>query len=154
MLRGKFSANLPVDSTRQRFEGFRYQWNAQMVRSEGELFVFRVTMLGSLWQSSPGEQPGLEVEVQLQRSPSVPGAPREVGVLIRPVSCEGEQGAKFLEEMGNLLFESLQAHLHAVPQRRAEERLPWHYALQVRPVLQSDELGEPIDCQGKDISLN
>lgn len=153
-LHGAFNANLPEEAVEPRLEAFRQQWNARLLRRTATRCVFHVTMLGNLWQQTGEQEPGLEVDVELQRSVSVPHAPVEVSVHLRPVGCGQEQGVKFLQDIGNVLYESLQAHLHSVPQRRAEERLPWHYALQVHTLRGEGELSEPLECQGKDISLN
>lgn len=153
-LQGRFTTHLSAGDARARVEHFQAQWNAEMLGDEDTSFLFHIALLGNLWQESHGRQPRLEVQVRLRDALSASGAPTEVGVHIRPVECSPEQEARFLHDMGNLLFESLQAHLQAVPQRRAEERLPWHYALQLRIAHADGRPDELIECQGKDISLN
>ena len=135
-----------------KLAGFREQWQAEVVNANADNFTFRVRLQSSFWKRCLGTQPGLEVQVQA--APAQPNATlTDVLVRIVPSSCGREEGAHALEKHGPPLVDSVRSHLQAGPERRAQPRLPFACALQVRPVLANNRLGEPILCQGRDISL-
>src|SRR5262249_55474158 len=53
-----------------------------------------------------------------------------------------------------LLMESVRGHLQENSRGRDQERVPWYHPLRLWPVLEDGSLGPPVDCQGKDLSLN
>src|SRR5262249_43432207 len=65
-----------------------------------------------------------------------------------------QQSEELLRVVGPLLVESVRTHLHVHPYGRQEERLVWHHTLELRSILPDGRLSEPVECQGKDISLN
>src|SRR5205085_3192097 len=72
----------------------------------------------------------------------------------RAHGCGKEQADRLLRETGRLLLESARTSLQADPLRRSQERLAWPHPLVVRPITGGGELGAPVSCQGKDLSLS
>ena len=137
-----------------RLEAFRQEWNGQLRRQEANRYVFSMCSPVSFWQRCMGRQPGLEVQVLLATARNPAAGATEVTVQIKPHGCGKEQGAALLEEFGALLVESARTHLQANSLRRTQERLAWHYPLEVCSVAADGTMGEAIECQGKDISLS
>jgi hypothetical protein len=149
----RFTARVPRAGIRQKLDLLRQQWNGQALREENGLYVFQVVRSLSFWQRCIGRQAGLEIWAEAVPSVGPSAATTEVVVEIRPFGCRKEQGAELLDAIGPLLLESAATCLHATAERRVQKRLPWPYPLRIRFVLPNHELGEPITCRGKDISL-
>jgi len=64
------------------------------------------------------------------------------------------QSTELLKVVGPLLVESVRAFLQVQPRGRSEERLVWHHSLELCPIQPDGTSGPPVECQGKDISLN
>ena len=73
---------------------------------------------------------------------------------MRPIGCEPEQAVAALERHGPLVLRSLRAALQVEPERRAQYRIPFTHAVGVFPVLDGQQLGDGLVCQGKDISAS
>jgi serine/threonine protein kinase len=151
-LRQRYRSPLPRKDVRSRLELFRKQWNGQLVRADGDGCVFQVVRSLSFWQRCIGRQAGLEVHVGLL-PPADPPGPTEVILHLKPFGCTGGQGAPLLKGIGPLLLDSAAGCLQATAERRIQERLPWPHPLRVRFLTPDGDLGEPVECRGKDISL-
>jgi serine/threonine protein kinase len=134
-----------------KLESFCTQWQTRLEPCGEGRFTFRLATLTGFWQRWLGRQPGLRVTVQLTPSPSAPGL-TEIHVQMAPSGCRPAEGAQLLRDFGPVVLESLRAALLVGPERRAEERLPWHAPVQVLPVFHAGQVGEAIACQAKDIS--
>jgi serine/threonine protein kinase len=158
VLQTRFGTSLAADIIRERLEGFRAQWKGRVTSAEENQLVFRMQTPTSFWQRWIGRQPALEISVSLaapQQPTLIIGQPcTEVHVDIRPGDCGCDQSAELLKVIGPLLVESVRTHLQVNPRGRLEERLTWQHSLQVVPLLPDGTHGTPIECQGKDISLN
>jgi serine/threonine protein kinase len=153
-LETKFNASLPADTIRARLEGFRQKWHGEVVRADDQQLIFRMRTPRSFWQRWIGRRPGLEVQIRLTCPPEGSPAPADVAVKILPHDCGRKQSAGILQLIGPLLLESVRGYLQVTPRRRTQERLVWHHPLRARCIYPDGNLGEAIDCQGKDISLN
>ncbi len=158
LMRARFGTNLTVDLIRQRIETFRQQWNATLRRSDAHEFAFQMPMPRSLWQRWTGKQPGLDIQIGMgAANPSGHSGIQvrtEVRMDLIPRDCSRDQTHELLKVVGPLLVESLRTHLQVGQNGRCQERLPWHYPLKLCSILDNQQLGPPIECQGKDISLN
>jgi serine/threonine protein kinase len=147
-LRRRYKSRLPLEVIRPRLDAFRLNWQGQAVRDEMKRLVFRFHLPRSFWLS---RQTGLEVDVNLAQADA--GTPTEVTVQIQAFGCSPTSGAELVRDMGALLLESVRTYLQVNPEQRIQERLIWPHPLLVRALYDDDRLGEPIQGQGKDISL-
>jgi serine/threonine protein kinase len=152
LLQTKLSSTLPAGVIRHRLDGFRLQWNGQVIRAEDSDFVFQMKTPRSVWQRWLGRTPGVEVHIHLTTAER--RAATEVAVQIKPQSSGGQQSVEMLQVVGPVLLESLRTYFQVDPKRRAHERFVWQHPLRAWSVFPDGSVGEPIDCQGKDISLN
>jgi serine/threonine protein kinase len=158
VLQTRFGTNLTADVIRQRMDGFRRQWQGEVVMAQPRQLVFHMQTPRSLWQRWTGKQPGLEVRLHI----GTPEMQAPAGVLTRtevrmdlcPHGCTREQSSELLKAVGPLLVESVRTHLRLNPAGRIQERVVWHHPLQLCSLLPDGTPGPPIECQGKDISLN
>jgi hypothetical protein len=144
---------LPLELAAYKLEGFCQQWQTRLEQSKSSRFMFRVASPVGFWQRCLGRQPGLSVKVEFGLSRTNPLL-TNITVQVTPAGCRRPEGEQVLRDLGPVVIESLRTHLHVDPERRAEKRFPWHSEVQVLPVFAAQQFGEPIACQGKDISLN
>jgi serine/threonine protein kinase len=158
VLQTRFGTSLTANVIRQRLDGFRQQWQGEVLLDESRKLVFHMQTPRNLWQRWTGKQPGLEVRLYIgapeMQAPAGVMTRTEVRMDLCPSSCTREQGSDLLKAMGPLLVESVRTHLRQNPCGRTQERVVWHHPLQLCPLLPDGTEGAPIECQGKDISLN
>jgi len=135
-----------------KLDGFRQQWQANMLHQKDGLLIFSVHTSPSFWQALVGRPMGLEIQVRLA-APA--GARRsEVNVVIRPFGCGRQRAIQLLEHLGPHVLESLRTYLLAHAEQRSNERLSCSQPLRVCPVFGGIELADPIDCVAKDVSVD
>jgi hypothetical protein len=154
ILETRFGVNLSATTVRHRLDGVRRQWNGREVRWNEETLVFLMKPPRSYWQRWAAKQVALEVHIHLQEAPPLVPAPTEVSVAIMPADNELQPGEPVAKALGQMLLESIRAALQVNAKGRGHERLPWPHPLKLWPVHAGGRLGEPVDCQGKDLSLN
>jgi hypothetical protein len=154
ILQTRFGTVLSADQIRLRLDGFCEQWKGIALHQDAGEFVYRLRTPQSLWQRWTGRHPGLEVRIHLTTPPPSARVSTEVGVEIRPEGGSRDQSGERLKVIGPLLVDSVRGFLQVNARGRTEERLAWHHPLRVCPVDAEGGVGDPIDCQGKDISLN
>jgi serine/threonine protein kinase len=149
-LQHHFAARLPATGARASFEGFRRQWNAQVLREGENSLVLQVPLPGSFWRRWLSARAALGVDLRWTRKAGRTGADLEVRIGAAE-RCKVDDD--LLRQVAPLLLESLRAQLEAHPERRGRKRLAWTQP--VRAWFQVDGGGwsEPIDGQGRDISL-
>jgi hypothetical protein len=151
-LKHQCAVNLFPGAALLKLEGFLQEWHGETVLRDRESFVLSVRTSVTFWERLIGRQVGLEIHLHL-KSPARPGQKlSEVGVLIRPFGCGRARAVQLLQETGPVLLESLRAHLQALPEQRAQERLLWNEPLRVHPVVAGLRAADGIDCLAKDIS--
>lgn len=148
------SCSLPRGVLELRLDGFRRQWEGQLLSRENDNFTFVVKTPRSFWQRWLGRRPGLEVRLGIARVSPDDSEPGEISVRIEPRELGRSEGAEALQVIGLLLLESLRNSLQVTPRRRGQERLSWPYEFDVRPIFADGRYGEPIRCQGNDISMS
>ena len=154
----RFGTSLSAATITQRLEGFRRQWSAEVVTAGPLSAVYEMQTPSNFWQRWTGKRPGLEIRLQI----TLPDMTAPEGVQLRtelrmdlhPRDCSKEQGSDLLQDVGALLVESVRAHLQTNPRGRAQERLVWHHPLRLCSMQPDGTQGPPIECQGKDLSLN
>ncbi len=150
-LEHSFFARVPPGIGRLRLGGFRQEWRANRLESDGRCSALLVSLAGGGWQRLLGARPGLKVVVDMP--PPAPGTElTEVTVRMEPVRCGGD-AARVLEENGPPLLKSLRQHLQALPDRRNQPRLRFEAEVRVAPVLTGGRRGDDIVATSKDVSL-
>jgi serine/threonine protein kinase len=152
-LRHRFRAGLPIGAAREKLDAFRRQWEGQLQRDADDGFAFEIPQPTNFWRQWIGRPPALTVEVQLSRPHALSATPIEVTVEVRALHCNKKRAAQILEEVGAPLLEGLRTHLLVNSEKRTQDRLVWPYPVEVRCVLADGQVGPPIECRGKDISL-
>jgi serine/threonine protein kinase len=150
-LQQRYTSKLVLDLLRLKLDVFRRQWQGRLLRDDEKLYVFQVRQAGGFWQRVVGRQAGLTVRVLLARSVEL--ASTQVTLQLTPFGCTREQGVQLLQTLGPLLLQSAAACFEVTAERRNQERIVWHRPLQVRFVLPNRQLGDLVDCKGKDLSL-
>jgi hypothetical protein len=146
----RFAARLPATGARASFEAFRRQWNAQVLREADNSLAFHVRLPGSFWQRWLGGTAALAVDLRWSRPEGAAGA--ELAVRIAAAErCKVDDD--LLRQVAPLLLDGLRAQLEAHPERRGRKRLAWRHSVRASFQVDGDRWSEPIDGEGKDISL-
>jgi serine/threonine protein kinase len=154
VLQSRFCTKLEAGTIRSRLDGFREHWKGTLLRVNERDFAFLMKTPPSLWQRWTGRQPALEVHVRLGGPAAGAQGLTEVRVSIHPRGYGPEQSAELLKVVGPLLVESVRSYLQVNATGRREERLTWNYPFQVCSIGPDGAVGQPVECQGKDVSLN
>lgn len=149
----KCAAALHADVAKLKMEGFRQEWKAKALGGDGQChFALLVNAPTSFWQRCLGREPGLQIEVRLQRGTFGVGL-SEIFIQLQPAHCDKDTAIQLLEESGPVLLASLRTYLQPIPERRAEPRIVYEHQLELRPVLSNKTLGEPLVALSKDVSM-
>jgi serine/threonine protein kinase len=154
ILETRFGVNLSATTVRHRLDGVRRQWNGRELRRDDENLIFLMKPPRSYWQRWATNPVTLEVHIHLQEAPPLVPAPTEVSVAVLPTDETEATDEPMAKALGQILLESIRAALQVDANGRGQERLPWPHPLKLWPVHAGGRHGEPIDCQGKDLSLN
>jgi serine/threonine protein kinase len=152
-LQQRYTSKLVLDMARLKLEVFRQQWQGQVLREDDKLYVFQVRHVAGFWQRWVGRQAGLTVRVLLARSGDLAATTTQVTLQITPFGCNREQGVQLLKTLGPVLLQSAAACFEVTAERRGRERIIWPRPLQVQLVLPNRQLGDRVQCKGKDLSL-
>jgi serine/threonine protein kinase len=130
-----------------KLEGFRRHWLGKVIESSDNEVTYHITPPVKGMQRLLGRVPGLKLHVIHS---SQAGATEAVAVAatLQPLP----RGEHLLEELGPRIFDSIRQFLHAVPDRRREERFRLGKSLRILPVFDNHEVGEGIVAQALDIS--
>ncbi len=153
VLEGRFHASLPPQGAEAKFEGFRRQWNAQLMQSSEQALTYHLGVPTRFWQRWFGQPPMLVVEIRWTRPRPPTRLFPEAIVRIR-TNDTGRNDGSLLKEIGPVLLDGIQKHLHGHSERRRQERLVWAHPVLAAFVLPDGTRSERIECQGKDISLS
>jgi serine/threonine protein kinase len=154
VLESRFGVSLSAVTVRHRLDGVRRQWNGREVRRDHENLVFLMKPPRSFWQRYATRSAALEVHIHLKEAPAQVGVPTEVTVTILPPHDAPELGDPVAKTLSQMLLESIRTSLQVEAKGRGQQRLPWPHPLKLWPVHAGGRLGEPVECQGKDLSLN
>jgi hypothetical protein len=152
LLEHRCRAWLPPDVARLKLSGFCEQWQAGIITRTEDEFAFLVGAAGTFWQRCAGKKTGLLVRVQVVQPNFADQRLAAITVQIRPSNLSRAQAVKELEVLGLTLLGSLRAYLQPVPERRAEERLPWERPAAAYPIDSPLQDQRSLDCLIKDVS--
>ncbi|HMP01078.1 MAG TPA: protein kinase [Gemmatales bacterium] len=149
----KCGAMLQGTMANAKLEGFRQALGAQAVRSDDSFFVFKLFKPIGMWQKMRGQQPGLEISLLLTRPATKLALLTEVKVQIVPFGTDNDvEKIELLRGSGPKILEQLRIYLQASRERHAHERYDFPQPFQVAPVYPGNQIGQPLDVHGKDIS--
>src|SRR5262249_55445604 len=128
---------------RLKLEGFRQQWNAQLISEENLAFHFRlpigtVPAQRSLSRSQPKRPVGLDVRLQFVQTGGV-GPVAQIRDVSVHISAFGGY-TEGVRELSPRVFQSLRAYLQATAEQRTGERYPYRQPVHVYPILPDLEL--------------
>jgi len=149
----QFSVDLRPEETREKLEGFCKQWQAQVVCLDPEFFLCRVWLPRGFLQRYLARPMGLEIHVHLQRPAGVISQRVDVNVQVKPQGGKPARAEELLREIGPVLVRSLRNFLVTRAEQRARQRHMVYRPLRVYPVLHNFQLGQPLQCKAKDVSL-
>jgi hypothetical protein len=149
-LQHHFAARLPATGARTSFEGFRRQWNAQVLAEADNALQLQVRLPGSFWQRWLGGLTTLAVDLRWAQPEGTAGADLAVRIAAAE-RCKVDDD--LLRQVAPLLLDTLRTQLEAHPERRGRKRLPWTHPVRATFQVDGDQWSEPIDGEGKDISL-
>ncbi len=154
VLRSRFSTGLLPRPSQGGLETFRKQWAGQLVRTGKDSAVFQVRAPKGFWKRLFGRAPAVQVELQWthSRPPAVPFP--EVLVHVRGQEKGKAADLELLRRLGSNLLESLRTLLQGHPERRTQDRRLWTRPVQAIFLGPEGQPTEPIECFGKDVSLN
>lgn len=149
----KCGAMLQGSMANAKLEGFRQALGAQLVRSDEGFFVYRLYRPTNMWQKMRGQQPGLEISLLLTKPNTKLAMLTEVKAQIVPIGTDdGVEKIELLRASGAKILDQLRVYLQASRERHAHERYDFPQPLQVAPVYPGNQIGQPVECHGKDIS--
>jgi serine/threonine protein kinase len=152
------SATVPL-----KLAAFGELWNGQRIESpsatpepgQGEIQVgawsYRIAVRGNVWQRWLGRLPSLRVRIELTMPRASGEGFMDARIRISPRDCGADRGKELLETYGPQLLRSVRDHLQLPVDRRQEERISWVVPVQVRPLFNGRELGEPFAAMTRDL---
>jgi len=155
----RLGTSLKIEQILERLEGFRAQWEAVELAREARRLIFRLESPENAWGSGyPGLRPTIEMEVNIGlpevQTPAGVQTRTEVRLDICIQDAPPSEARDLLKRVPPLLAESVRQHLQLGARGRQQERIAWHHPFQLCPIGPDGTRGEPIDAQGKDLSLN
>ncbi len=148
----KFFSPVPVDSAQQKLVELCQQFNGRTVQQDSARLTFCLIRPRNLWQQCVGRQPGIEVLVELEQTQPPAPVPIEVTVQLRPIGCRRKHAMQLLAELGSPLLDAIRLSLQISQENRLRGRCAWNRCFTLRPILRDGTEGEPVECQGRDIS--
>jgi len=156
MIHHRCGAMLMSGLAQAKLDGFRLAIGAELVRSEDNVYVYRVPRPNkSFWKSLRAQPLGLEITLHLVRPLIRQAMLTDVTVQVRPYGMSNpEEAEEMLREAGPRIIETLRTFLQATHDRRGQERFEYNVPLKVHVITSRGDRGTPVQCQGKDISLS
>jgi serine/threonine protein kinase len=151
-LEATFSAQWPAALARAKVEGFRKEWQAELVQAQDQSFLLWVPVAATTWQRWLNRRPALQVQIDLLPVGDADPSMTRLSVQVRPVECNARQNLNLLEEVGPALLRVLRRYLLTLPEQGADPQLPFAHPVTLFPVSKDLSLGEPISGEGEEIS--
>ena len=148
----QFVAGLPLGAAQEQLQIFCRQMFARIAGQDESSCTMHFDLPSNFWQQWWGQQPKLELRVELARVNPMSATPIEIKAELRALNCAKNKAVALFEKMGSEIFDSLQQHLLVNSEKRTKDRLLWPHAIRIIPINRHGEQGEPIECRGKDLS--
>ncbi len=151
-LQFQFSAGLPLGAAQEQLRVFAQQMFARITRQDETACTMHFELPTNFWQQWRGQEPKLELHIDLARVNPMSATPIEIKARLRAVNCTKQRVAELFEKMSPEIFAGLQQHLLVNSEKRTKDRLLWPHAITIIPLDRHGEQEEPIECRGKDLS--
>jgi serine/threonine protein kinase len=148
----QFVAGLPLGAAHEQLQTFCRQMFARIVAQDETDCTMQFDLPSTFWQNWWGQQPKLELRVEMARVNPMSATPIEIKAELCAKHCAKDKAISLFQKMGQEIFDSLQLHLLVNSEKRTKDRLLWPHSITVIPIGQHGEQGEPIECRGKDLS--
>jgi len=152
-----FPAPLPTQGALLKFEGFRIQWNAQVMKADDEHVVMKI-MTPSIRSKdgTPSRPVILMLDVQWTAPPPPePGQPTtdpEVRARVTAHSTVEGLDPGLLNQVSEQLVENLRDDLQGQGDRRVSDRMFWPHPVHMSFMMGATQVGNTVGCLGKDLS--
>jgi serine/threonine protein kinase len=147
-----FHAGLPLGSAHERMQAFCLKMFAKMVRQDEASCLLLFDLPGTFWQQWWGQQPKLELLVEMARVNLMSATPIEVKARLKATHCSKKKAHELLKKMSLDLLENLKQQLIVNGEKRTADRLLWPHPITIIPIDSVGQREEPIECRGKDLS--
>lgn len=152
VLSHRCAAWLPAGMALHKLQGFADQWQATIVRDREDAITFEIDLPQNFWQKYfQGHREYLQIDVLLQPTRGPESKLTEVTIQMSYRGHREAEGRKAVQNSGPAFLYSLRTYLLATSEHRIQERFRFDYPLWVSP-LAAGQIGEPLGCQGRNIS--
>jgi serine/threonine protein kinase len=148
----QFIAGLPLGAAQEQLQIFCQQMFARIVRQNESSCTMHFELPSNFWQQWRGQQPKLELLVEMARVNLMSATPIEIKAQLRALNCARNKAVTLFEKMGPEIFDSLQQHFLINSEKRTKDRLLWPHPVTIIPIDHHGQQEEPIECRGKDLS--
>jgi hypothetical protein len=145
---------MPLGRARQLLDPFLFELDGTIVSQNDFGCEVHLPLPATFWQRLRHQVPKIEVKVKLSRVNALSATPIEVRCDISTTNVEAAKSLEVLEQRGPAILESLRKQLLVGADKRTQDRRLWSHQIQIIPVYGDGELGDPIECRGKDISIS
>lgn len=155
LIHHRCGAMLMAGLAQAKLDGFRLAIGAEFVRTEDNVYIYRVPRANkSFWKSLRAQPMGLEITLHLVKPTIRQAMLTDVTIQIKPYGVSNvDEAEELLREAGPRIVETLRTFLQANHDRRQQERFEYNVPIKVTVIASRGDRGTPIQCQGKDISL-
>jgi serine/threonine protein kinase len=148
----QFTAGLPLGAAQEQVHAFSEQMFARVVNHDEASCTMHFDLPSNFWQQWWGQQPKLELLVEMARVNPMSATPIEIKAHLRGLNCAKQKALALFDKMGPEIFDGLQQRLLVNSEKRTKDRLLWPHPIKVIPVSRLGEQEEAIECHGKDLS--
>ena len=137
-----------------KIDGFRQKWHATCYsQTRAAAGLCRYACEEPCGNASVARRPDCKCFSKPTIPTDDPYALTRIQITIRPVHGTSGEATKLLGELGLEMLQDLRTYLGVLPERRQHKRYPRDNPIQVYPVSEHGELGEPIQGQVRDLGL-
>jgi serine/threonine protein kinase len=151
-LQFQFIAGLPLGAAHEQLGAFAQQMFARITRQNESACTMLFDLPCNFWQQWRGQEPKLELHIDMARVNPMSATPIEIKARLRAVHCTKQRGADLFEKMSPEIFAGLQQLLLVNSEKRTKDRLLWPHPITIIPIDRHGEREEPIECRCKDLS--
>jgi hypothetical protein len=149
----QFSVDLEGEGVREKLDAFCRQWQAQVICFDSEFFLCRVGLPRGFLKRYLARPLGLEIHASMKKPEKVGAKKVEVQVQVKPYGGKRDRSEQVIQKLGPALIRSLRDHFVTRPEQRGRRRLAIYKTVRVFPILHNFQLGQPIGCKAKNVSL-
>ena len=151
-LQFQFIAGLPLGAAQEQLRIFARQMFACIIKQNESACTMHFDLPGNFWQQWRGQDPKLELHIELDRVNPMSATPIEIKARLRAVHCTKQRAADLLERMSPEIFAGLQQLLLVNSEKRTKDRMLWPHPITIIPIDRHGQQDDPIECRGKDLS--